>query len=60
VLRYEHTSVAETKRIFAAASEPKGLWLVEGAAHEDLHAFNPQAYEFRVSDFLFKYLHNTG
>lgn len=55
-----HTSVAETKHIFAAASEPKELWLVEGAAHVDLHAFNPQAYESRVSNFLLKYLHNAG
>ncbi len=55
-----HTSVAETKHIFAAASEPKELWLVEGAAHVDLHAFNPQAYESRISNFLLKYLHNAG
>jgi alpha-beta hydrolase superfamily lysophospholipase len=55
-----HTSVAETKRIFAAASEPKELWLVEGAAHVDLHAFNPQVYESRVSNFLLKHLQNAG
>lgn len=55
-----HTSVAETKHIFAAAREPKELWLVEGAAHVDLHAFNPQAYESRVSNFLLKYLHNAS
>lgn len=55
-----HTLVEETKSIFAAAGEPKELWLVEGAAHVDLHAFNPQAYESRVSSFLSRYLQGAG
>lgn len=55
-----HTTVAETKRLFAVAAEPKELWLVEGAAHVDLHAFNPQAYESKISVFLLKHLRNEG
>jgi fermentation-respiration switch protein FrsA (DUF1100 family) len=51
-----HTTAAETRRLFAAASEPKQLWLVDHAAHVDLHAFDPPAYETKVSAFLQKQL----
>lgn len=54
-----HTTPAETRRIFEAAGkagEPRELWIVEGAAHVDLHAFAPQAYESRVGAFLDRYL----
>jgi uncharacterized protein len=52
-----HTTPSETKRMFDATAEPKELWVVDGAAHVDLHAFTPQAYEARVGAFLAKYLH---
>ena len=47
-----HTTAAETRRIFAAAHEPKQLWLVDGAAHVDLHAAARAEYEKRVGNFL--------
>ncbi|MBI3775086.1 MAG: alpha/beta fold hydrolase [Gammaproteobacteria bacterium] len=56
----QHTTVPETQRLFATAAEPKELWLVEGAAHVDLHAFDPRAYESKVSGYLFKHLRNPG
>jgi fermentation-respiration switch protein FrsA (DUF1100 family) len=52
----QHTTLDETERIFNAASKPKELWIVEGAAHVDLHAYSPLAYETRISTFLAKYL----
>lgn len=55
-----HTTLAETKRIFAAAAEPKELWVVEGAAHVDLYAFEPDAYQKKISTFLAKYLTHAG
>jgi fermentation-respiration switch protein FrsA (DUF1100 family) len=55
-----HTTPDETKRIFDATPEPKELWIVEGAAHVDLHAFAPQSYEARVGAFLDKYLRTPG
>ncbi|SJM89778.1 Alpha/beta superfamily hydrolase [Crenothrix polyspora] len=51
-----HTTFAETQRLFQAANTPKELWIVKGAAHEDLHAFDSRAYETRISTFLAKYL----
>jgi pimeloyl-ACP methyl ester carboxylesterase len=54
------TTLAETRRIYAAAPEPKELWVVDGAAHVDLHAFDSTAYEERVSTFLAKYLRVAG
>lgn len=53
-----HTPISETLRLFAAANQPKELSIVAGAAHVDLHAFDPKGYESRVSVFLHKYLRN--
>ena len=50
----KHTTWSETERLFQAATGPKELWRVEGAAHVDLHAFNPAAR--RVFPFLAKHL----
>ena len=52
----QHTTLAETERLFAAAAEPKALWIVEGAAHVDLHAIDRVAYEARVGGFLAAHL----
>lgn len=51
-----HTPAAETRRIYAALPGPKQLWLVDGAAHVDLHAFAPAEYERRVGAFLAAWL----
>ena len=48
------TTLQETKDLFNAAAEPKQLWLVDGAAHVDLHAVNKDEYEKRVLEFLAK------
>lgn len=47
-----HTPAHETRRVYAAAPEPKQLWLVDGAPHVDLHEFAPAEYEHRVGEFL--------
>lgn len=47
-----HTTIAETRRIFAAAPEPKALWEVRGAAHVDLHRFDAREYEERIGRFF--------
>ena len=51
-----HTTAAETQRIFEAAAQPKALWLVEGAAHVDLHAYATDEYEARVGAFMAAHL----
>ncbi len=51
-----HTPWAETQRLFEAATEPKELWRVEGAAHVDLHAWEPKEYERRILRFLARHL----
>ena len=52
----QHTTLAETERLFAAAAEPKSLWIVQGAAHVDLHRVDRAAYEARVGGFLASHL----
>ncbi|MRX08694.1 alpha/beta hydrolase [Pseudoduganella sp. FT25W] len=48
----QHTTLAETQRLFAASAEPKELWIVPGAAHVDLHAYATTEYEQRVGTFM--------
>jgi len=50
--RDQHTTITETRRIFAQAHQPKALWEVPGAAHVDLYSFAQAAYEARVSGFF--------
>ncbi|MBV8503087.1 MAG: alpha/beta fold hydrolase [Paucibacter sp.] len=52
-----HTTLAESERLFAAAGEPREIWVVQGAAHVDLHDFDPDGYETRVLGFLRRHLH---
>ncbi|WP_149496375.1 alpha/beta hydrolase [Roseiconus lacunae] len=49
-----HTTADETRALFAAANEPKSLWLVEGATHVDLYKAEPHEYRERVLEFLFR------
>jgi uncharacterized protein len=46
----------DTERLFDAAREPKQLWLVPGADHEDLQAAAPVEYRERVLEFIGEYL----
>lgn len=52
----QHTTIAETRRIFAAAGKNTLLWEVPGAAHADLHAYAPAEYERRIKAFLAQHL----
>lgn len=56
----KHTTWTETQRLFDSAIEPKELWRVEGAAHVDLHAFQPDVYERKILRFLAKHLRNEA
>jgi len=51
-----HTKLIESQELFAAASEPKELWVVEEAAHGDVHQVAKEEYERRVLDFFEKRL----
>ena len=41
-----------TRQIFDAASEPKSLWLVDGAGHMEGYGLAPEAYLDRVVEFF--------
>jgi uncharacterized protein len=51
-----HTKLAESRELFAAAGEPKELWVVEEAAHSDVHKVTKEEYERRILDFFEKRL----
>jgi uncharacterized protein len=51
-----NTTLQESRDLFAAAAEPKQLWLVDGAEHVDMHEFARDEYEKRVLEFLAKNL----
>ena len=42
----------DSQRLFAAAAEPKELWIVGRAAHVDLYMVAKEEYERRVLSFL--------
>jgi alpha-beta hydrolase superfamily lysophospholipase len=52
----EHTTLEESQELFEAASSPKSLWIVEGAQHQDLLAFDKPGYEAHVVGFLIQSL----
>lgn len=52
-----HTTVAETRRLFDAARQPKEMWIVPGGGHFNMHAYAGKEYEDRILDFLERYLH---
>lgn len=52
----DHTLLAESQALYAHAAEPKSLWVVAGAGHEDFHRCAPAAYEQRVGAFFDTYL----
>jgi alpha-beta hydrolase superfamily lysophospholipase len=51
-----HTTLPETQRLYEAAAQPKALWVVEGAAHVNLHAYAREEYERRIGAFLAAHL----
>ena len=52
----QHTKVPESERLFAAARQPKDLWIVPGAGHFNMHSYAGREYEKHISDFLAQYL----
>ncbi|THD01182.1 hypothetical protein B1810_21415 [Panacagrimonas perspica] len=46
------TTVVESEALFAAAPEPKALWVVRGAGHVDFAKYAGSAYEQRVLSFF--------
>jgi uncharacterized protein len=45
-------SVKMSQRLYAAAKEPKQLWIVPGAGHLRAHHEQRETYEKRISDFF--------
>ena len=56
----QHTTLEESHQMFNAASEPKELWVVDGAKHVDLYPVTKEAYERRVLDFFRRHLNNNN
>jgi fermentation-respiration switch protein FrsA (DUF1100 family) len=55
-----HTTAEQTRALFAAASEPKQLWLLPEAKHVDLHRRASSEYEERVLRFFAANLHHSA
>lgn len=50
--RDAYTPEEESRALFAAARDPKLLWIVEGASHQDFSRFDPEGYRAHVIGFL--------
>lgn len=51
-----HTLPSEAKKMFDLAPEPKILWMVEGASHQNLHRYSKDKYEKNILQFFNRYL----
>ncbi len=51
-----HTTLTETRRMFAAANGPKRLVVFEGAAHVDLLDYDPSKYENEIVGYVNQFL----
>jgi fermentation-respiration switch protein FrsA (DUF1100 family) len=47
-----YTSTEEVRAMFAAADEPKELWVVPFAGHRNVDDVEPEAYKERVIGFF--------
>jgi pimeloyl-ACP methyl ester carboxylesterase len=47
-----HTTTEETQALFDSAPDSKSMWLIDGAAHENLHRYAALTYQQRILDFL--------
>lgn len=54
--RDRRTTPEQSRRLFERAAQPKALWQVEGARHEDFHAYDRAGYEARVLRFFERHL----
>jgi fermentation-respiration switch protein FrsA (DUF1100 family) len=52
----KRTVIAESRLLFERANDPKELWIIEGAKHQDFHKFAGKEYEKQVRRFFQKYL----
>jgi uncharacterized protein len=52
----ERIPIAEGKKLYDIAGEPKEFWSVAGANHMEAHNKNPLKYEKKVGEFFIKYL----
>jgi fermentation-respiration switch protein FrsA (DUF1100 family) len=55
-----HTTLTDTQLLFSRATPPKELWIIENAAHQNLHAVAGAAYEKKVIAFLEQQLSAPG
>jgi len=49
-----HTTLGDSQRLYAAAPDPKSLWIIPGAAHVDFEAYSHHEYQEHVLAFLEK------
>ncbi len=56
----EHTTLEESNALFAAANEPKELWIIQNAKHVDFYQLVKKEYEQKVSTFFEKHLQENN
>ena len=51
-----HALPLEAQAIFDSANQPKSLWFVEGARHQDLHRYDTHSYQRKVLSIFQEHL----
>lgn len=47
-----HTTIAQSRALYERATDPKSLWVIDGAGHLNFHSHAGTAYEDRVLGFF--------
>ena len=48
----KHTLLSESQQMYKSAHEPKELWIVNGAQHQDIHRFAKLDYDLHILKFF--------
>ena len=54
-----HTTLEESKRLYASANDPKDLWVISHAHHGNFYKRSPEAYTRRVLQFFSRFMENS-
>lgn len=57
----KRTTIEQSRQLYAQGKEPKQIWEIQGAEHENFHNFTTEEYELKVLRFFDSYLNSwTG
>ncbi len=54
-----HMTLAQSKRLFTAANDPKRLWVISSAQHGDFYEHSPEAHARQLLSFFSEFMQDN-